>query len=165
MTITPVLATLDNIQEILALRDDLARFQAESGFPQWHVGEVTHSQLSYQIAASEWFVMTDSGQVAAAVRIIDDDPEIWPDGGDAWYIHGLMVRRDGMGQGLGTSLLTWSESRIHESGRSLARLDCAMTALNLRAYYRKRGYIEVGELHPPPESGYEPAVLLEKSLA
>ena len=164
VTITPVPASQQNAQEMLELRDDLAKYQAETGFPQWHVGEVTLAKLVSQIDANEWYVQMSAGRVAATVRIVYDDPELWPEGGDAGYIHGVMVRRDMMGQGLGTSILGWAEARIREAGRSLARLDCAMTSNNLRRYYLNRGYFEVGEVHPPPESAYEPAVLLEKPI-
>ena len=164
MTINPVLAIPDNSPDILALRDDLACYQGELGFPQWHIGEESLPQLAAQINADEWFVVWSHREIVATVRIIYDDPELWPQGGNAGYIHGLMVRRDRMGQGLGSAMLAWAESDIRASDRSLARLDCAMTSLNLRRYYQNRGYLEVGEVHPSTGSPYEPAILLEKSI-
>jgi GNAT superfamily N-acetyltransferase len=164
MNLIPQLANPSHAEAIVRLRDDLAAYQAEQGFPQWRPGEVTIEQVTRQVEAGEWFVIADNANLVGAIRIIWGDAVIWPEGGESGHIHGLMVRRDAMNRGIATRMLAWAEDRIRKHGKPVARLDCAMAALPLRAFYRKRGYVEVGEVNFPPELGYTAGMRFEKSL-
>jgi protein-tyrosine phosphatase len=165
MNLEPRLADPSQAGAIARLRDDLAEYQAEQGFPQWRPGEITGEQFARQIEAGEWFVLIDAATLTGTVRIIWDDPVIWPEGGEAGHIHGLMVQRSRMGQGIGSHLLSWAEQHIRDQGKPLARLDCAATSQSLRSFYRRRGYIEIGEFRFPPGLPYTAAMRFEKSLA
>jgi protein-tyrosine phosphatase len=149
---------------IVRLRDDLAAYQAEQGFPQWRFGEVTVEQVTRQIEAGEWYVIADDTGLVGTIRIIWDDPVIWPEGGESGHIHGVMVRRDAMNRGIASRMLAWAEDRIREHGKPVARLDCPLASLPLRAFYRKRGYVEVGEFHFPPGLRYTSGMRFEKAL-
>jgi GNAT superfamily N-acetyltransferase len=150
MNLTPQPAEVSHARAIVDLRDDLAAYQAEQGFPDWRPGEVTVEQVTRQIEAGEWYVIADDIGPVGTIRVIWDDPVTWPEGGEAGHIHGLMVRRDSMNRGIASRLLAWAEDRIREHGKPVARLDSALASLPLRAFYRKRGYVEVGEFHFPP---------------
>ena len=69
------------------------------------------------------------------------DQETWgrvPD--DAGYVHGLAVRRDFAGRGLGRELLGWTENRVFQSGKKCLRLDCTAGNDALDANYRRAGF-------------------------
>lgn len=153
---------------IVALRDDLARWQIASGITQWRPGEVDVATVRDQIAAGQWFLVRDDGAINATVRVLEDDPDIWddlvaPGAGDALYVHGLMVRRLHRGRGLGDVLLEWVEARAREQERTHLRLDTAAANGVLRAYYRARGFTERGGR--TFDGPWGTLVRLEKSLA
>ncbi|WP_370617498.1 GNAT family N-acetyltransferase [Mumia sp. Pv 4-285] len=151
----PTRAYSRDAEAIVALRDDLARWQVASGIVQWKPGEVTADQVRDQIAEQQWWLLRDDGAISATVRVLEDDPTIWddlvaPGTGDALYVHGLMVRRTHRGRGLGGVMLEWVESRVRDAGRTTLRLDCAAANTSLRAYYVGLGFTELGEREFPP---------------
>ncbi|MGH1561311.1 GNAT family N-acetyltransferase [Mumia sp. DW29H23] len=150
----PTRAYPRDAEAIVALRDDLARWQLGSGIAQWQPGEVTADMVRTQIADQEWFVLRDDGAISATVRVMEDDPRIWddlvaPGTGDALYVHGLMVRRTHRGRGLGGVMLDWVAGRVRDAGRATLRLDCAAANTALRAYYVGLGFRERGEREFP----------------
>ena len=160
-------ARLEDAQALHALREELAQWQEGIGITQWSPGETKPSDFLEQISRQEWHLVRDGDHVAAAVRILDGDPDIWPDSGiaPAGYVHGLMVSRTHAGQGLGRRVLSAAESMISARGHRLARLDCVTSNDALRSYYGARGYTEVGSHRFPPERGWRPVTLFEKRLA
>lgn len=154
----------EDAASIVRLRDNLARFQAERGEPQWTAGEMSADDVSADIARGEWFVLRDREVIDAACRVLWDDDTLWPEGGDAGYIHGLMVRRCRMGEGIGVALLAWAEDRIRQRGLAIARLDCAMTSVTLRRWYRACGYREVSPIRIPDHPEWGETARFEKRL-
>ena len=65
--------------------------------------------------------------------------------GDAGYVHGLAIRRDFAGKGLGREFLRWAEDRVAASGKKYLRLDCAAENRALNEYYRRAGFSYRGE--------------------
>lgn len=130
-------ARLEDALALHALREDLTQWQEGAGIAQWSPGETEPSDFLKQVSRQEWHLVRDSDHVVAAVRILDDDPDIWSDSGaaPAGYIHGLMVSRDHAGQELGRRVLSAAESMISARGHRLARLDCVTSNDALRSYY------------------------------
>lgn len=148
-------ARLEDARALHALREELAQWQESAGIAQWSPGETKPSDFLEQISREEWHLVRDGNHVAAAVRLLDDDPDIWSDSGiaPAGYIHGLMVARTHTGQELGRRVLSAAESIVSARDHRLARLDCVTSNVALRSYYRARGYTEVGANKFPPERG------------
>ncbi len=74
------------------------------------------------------------------------DGETWGGGaGDAGYVHGLAIRRDFAGRGLGRELLRWAEGRVTASGKTYLRLDCPAENRVLNKYYKSAGFSYRGE--------------------
>ena len=64
--------------------------------------------------------------------------------GRAGYLHGLAVRRDRAGQGLGEELISWCMGEVGRRGRESLRLDCMGQNPGLCKYYRDLGFIDAG---------------------
>lgn len=151
---------------IVALRDDLARWQIASGIDQWKPGEYDPDEVRDQIVDGQWWVIRDDGALTATVRILESDP-IWddlvaPDDVTALYVHGLMVRRIHAGRGIGDRLLEFAQDQVRERDRTVLRLDCAAANARLRDYYASRGFTELSEREFPPP--YRTLVRWEKPL-
>jgi len=81
------------------------------------------------------------GEPVGTIALLWSDEETWGDvPGAAGYVHGLAVRRDFAGQGLGRALLRWAENRAASSGREHLRLDCVAGNRALNEYYERAGF-------------------------
>ncbi|WP_017586554.1 GNAT family N-acetyltransferase [Nocardiopsis ganjiahuensis] len=162
----PIPARADDAPALHTLREALARWQQSRGITQWTPGEVSQAQILEQIQRAEWWVLHQEDHLAAAVRVLTQDPLVWPDSATAraTYVHGLMVARTASAQGLGARLLAWAETRSAALGHDRVRLDCVSTNHRLRAYYEHRGYRPHGQVTFGPDSTWHPVTRYEKPL-
>lgn len=154
---------------IVALRDELARWQISRGIRQWEAGEIRTEMVAGQVRNDEWFVLRGTFGIVATARLLTADPHVWGDelgnDGTAGYLHGLMVARSAAGAGLGTQILEWFADYTRSVDRHLARLDCVADNPRLRQYYTEQGYIEHGLTDHGPASGWKPVVRFQKKLS
>ncbi|MFC7341517.1 GNAT family N-acetyltransferase [Saccharopolyspora griseoalba] len=152
-----------DVRPLHRLRRQLENWLHGRGIDQWRPGEVPEQEIAEQVARGDWHVLRRGGTIDAALRHLRTDPQIWgEDPAPAAYVHGLMVDRAAAGRGLGDTLLRWAAERGRAGGAELLRLDCAESNTALRAYYRARGFTEVGR--KDFEHGWFSATLLEKRL-
>ena len=87
------------------------------------------------------------GVIVGTLTLTWADPHVWgeqPD--DAGYVHGLAIRRDAAGQGIGAAMLAWAGRAVAAAGRPYLRLDCMATNARLRAYYERAGFTQVRDV-------------------
>lgn len=163
---TPRPAQATDAFALRELRDDLARWQQRQGITQWAPGEVGKAEFADQIQRAQWWVLRQEDHLVAAVRVLTQDPQIWPDSSTAraLYLHGLMVSRAASGQGLGSHVLAWAEARALAHSHASARLDCVSANHRLRAYYERHGYRPRGQVTFGPDSTWHPVTRYEKPL-
>lgn len=148
------------------LREACARWQQQRGIDQWSPGELSRDTFADQIRRAQWWVLRTGETVEAAVRLIEEDPHIWPEEptGSALYVHGLMAARTRAGRGTGSRLLAWAEDRARERGLRTVRLDCVAHNHALRRYYEQRGYLRRGTHEFGPGSALHPVMRYEKTV-
>lgn len=157
------LATNEEANGIVELRDSLAHWQQQKQIQQWVPGELTIEPVADQISRNEWWILEEERKIIATVRIVETDEVIWPeDDPQAAYIHGLMVDRSRAGQSIGKQVLEWAEQAILANGQSIARLDCVASNVALCQYYTSRGYSERGVVDFEPDSTWFPVRRFEK---
>ncbi len=158
-------AVVADAARVFELREAAARWVQRRGIEQWDPGEVSLKRLVTEVSRGEWFVVRESLQVIAAVRLLEEeDEELWgPQPVPARYLHGLMIDRARAGQGLGLAVLAWADAQTRASGREVLRLDSVVSNVGLRGYYNRAGFTEVG-LRSFNNPAWRPAVLLEKRL-
>ena len=138
-------ATVDQASLVLALRDDLARWMLERGIEQWRPGDLPLEWVGHCVTEGWVYLVSDGEELVGSVTIVWQDPLVWGERREsAGYVHMLMVNRGFAGRGIGRAVLEWAEGFILESGRDLARLDCARGNRALRGYYERAGYELVG---------------------
>jgi len=155
-------ALLGDADELLALREAAAQWLVERGIRQWLTGEVDVRTVREQIDAGEWFLHRRNGVVSVALRFLWADPLFWgeqPD--DAAYVHGLVIDRRHVGEGLGAAALGWAEETARTAGRTYLRLDHAAENERLARYYRELGFIARGRRE---SDSWGPVTLVEKVL-
>lgn len=161
---SPSPATAEDAADILDLRNRLSDWMHDRGISQWRRGDVSEERIRHQAEAAQWWIIrSEAEDLIAAVRTLNEDPQIW-DLVDrrAIYVHGLMVDRRYAGQGLGRGLLAWAAGHGRRQAAVLLRLDCVATNLDLCDYYLKQGFTRVGTKQLPPQWGS--AALFERPI-
>lgn len=123
---TPSPATPDDAAQIVQLRSRLVDWMQDRGISQWHHGDVSEERVRRQAEDGQWWLIrSDAGDLIAAVRTVNADPQIWGESdGRAVYVHGLMVDRGCAGLGLGRRLLVWAADHGRRRGAEVLRMDC-----------------------------------------
>lgn len=147
VTIAP--AGLDDLSTVLAIYDDGALFLRSKGFsnapypqPGW-VRDIVHGDIA---AGTVFLCRHQSGRAIGTIRLLWSDRGMWPEGSaEALYVHGLGIRNDVRGHGIGALMLQWAKGYARSHGRQYLRLDCEATNLALRHYYERLGFAFCGE--------------------
>lgn len=151
--------------ELIALRDRVARWLEGRGLEQWHPGELTAPDLAPWLDAGLVHVVRDPrAAIVAAVAVLPDDP-VWvhQPSRPAGYVHLLMVDRRLAGRGVGAALLSWVEHDLAVREAQVARLDVVEGNDHLQRWYGRQGYRAVGRW-VDPAGRWRPSVLREKRL-
>ena len=158
-------AALDDAEALHRLRRRTEDWLADRGIEQWGHGHLRLEEITRQIRAGQWQVLREPGPgIVVAARLLGADPAVWgEDDTPAVYVHGLMVHRAAAGRGLGALMLEWAAERGRAGGVTVLRLDCVESNTELRAFYRRQGFREVGRRDF--EGPWYSATLLEKPLA
>jgi tRNA (guanine37-N1)-methyltransferase len=114
----------------------------------------TLTELRASLAAGTVLVARRASRLVGSVRGE-------PAEGGVWYIGRLMVAPDLHGQGIGSRLLSEIETRA-PAGTTRLRLRTGVFSAGNLAYYRRRGYVEVGRTIDP---GGTTAVIMDRFLA
>ncbi len=130
-----------DIDIVLDILNDAARWLTSRGIDQWRPGSFDRAQLTARIDSGEIYLATVDGQPAGTLTLQASDPLFWPDApDDALYLHKLAVHRTYAGRGLGLYLLRWAERMAAARGKRYLRLDCMAESAALRAYYEAAGF-------------------------
>lgn len=70
-------AVVADAARVFELREAAARWMQRRGIEQWDPGEVSLKRLVTEVSSGEWFVVRESLQVIAAVRLLEEDEELW----------------------------------------------------------------------------------------
>jgi 8-oxo-dGTP pyrophosphatase MutT (NUDIX family) len=111
--------------------------------------------VRHNVSQTEVYVVEVEGTPVATFSLVLDEDKHWgPQEPVAGYVHGLSVRKDFNGRGLGSFILDWCGDKISALDRSVIRLDCAVHNVKLCAYYESLGFIRVGQYAETEIGGY-----------
>ena len=145
--ITMRLATRADADALMAIFQAAARWLLGRGIQQWTPEDFHRERLITAIDRGEVYAAVRDGAIVGTLTLTWADPHVWgeqPD--DAGYVHGLAIRRDAAGQGLGAVMLAWAGRAVAAAGRPHLRLDCMAANAGLRAYYEHVGFTYVRDL-------------------
>jgi ribosomal protein S18 acetylase RimI-like enzyme len=130
-----------DLDVVLFILEDAARWMVRQRLEGWIPGSFSRRRIAEIIGCGEMYLALLGGQAVGTFALQWSDQETWgraPD--DAGYVHGLAVRRDFAGRGLGRELLRWTENKVSRSGKKYLRLDCTAENDALNEYYRRAGF-------------------------
>lgn len=142
------LATTADLEVLLQLRADAARWLAARGSRQWQrpypnlrsmVARIEESL----VAGQTWCVELDA-QVVATITLTEGAyAGLWTPaevGEPARYAHRLIVARELEGQGVGAELLDWAGTQAALVGERWLRVDAWTENRALHSYYERQGF-------------------------
>jgi ribosomal protein S18 acetylase RimI-like enzyme len=145
-------ATPDDLDTLVAFRDQAAAWLASKGIDQWQepwpTPDLMVEGMLANIEAGETYIVWDDDDTRAATITINRwaKPELWTEeeaAEPALYAHKVTVDRAHAGQGLGSELLDWAGSRAADQGADWLRVDVWTTNEHLQHYYLKQGFTYV----------------------
>jgi GNAT superfamily N-acetyltransferase len=134
-------AGLVHLDAVLSVLEDAALWMGRKEIEGWTPASFSRRRIEDLIERGEIYVALLAARVVGTFALQWSDEETWgtvPD--DAGYVHGLAVRRELAGMGVGRELLGWTENRVHMSGRKYLRLDCVAANKALNEYYLRAGF-------------------------
>ena len=134
-------ARTEDLDAVLSILEGVARWMVRQRIEGWRPDSFSRRRLAEIIGCREMYLALLAGQAVGTFALQWSDEETWgrvPD--NAGYVHGLAVRRDFAGRGLGRELLRRAEDRVSRAGRNYLRLDCVAENEALNAYYQRAGF-------------------------
>jgi len=136
-----VRAGVSDLDTVLSILEEAARWLVYRGIDQWQPGSFSRQRIADRIERGEMYLAKLAGQTCGTLALQWADEEVWGDvPGDAGYVHGLAIRRQFGGRGLGRELLRWAEERAALPSKSYLRLDCIAENRELNEYYERAGF-------------------------
>jgi GNAT superfamily N-acetyltransferase len=146
------IAGRDDLANLVAFRDEAARWLAARGIDQWSEPwpseDLMAKGMLRNINAGETFIVWDDDGTPAATITLNRwaKPELWtPEerAEPALYAQKATVARAYAGEGLGAELLDWAGTRAANQGARWLRVDAWTTNDKLQQYYRDQGFTHV----------------------
>ena len=134
-------ARIADLDAVVSTLEEAARWMVHQGIEGWTPDGFSRERIAVLIESGEMYLAVLDGRPAGTFALQWYDTETWghvPD--DAGYIHGLAIRREFAGAGLGRELLRRAEQMVSRSEREYLRLDCVAGNADLNEYYRGAGF-------------------------
>jgi ribosomal protein S18 acetylase RimI-like enzyme len=145
------IATAQDIHPLVRMRTDVARdMETRFGKGEWAL-EPTESDVRKQIRASRVLVAKVGDEIAGTVRLVTAQPALFDASAftpvdNAVYVLGLGVAPNYQGQGIGTRLMEFAKNLVPLWPADALWLDSYDNEAGAAAYYRARGFREVGRV-------------------
>lgn len=142
-------ATLNDLAELIDLRNDALQFKLSRGDEAWETEPFTENEIKPGIERGVTYLFRIDGQAAGSVVLLLEDKHVWGKkglDGTAGYVHSLATSSVFRGQGIGTEILQWCSEELRSKGRTTIRLDAPSSNQELRSYYEKEGF-ELAEIN------------------
>jgi ribosomal protein S18 acetylase RimI-like enzyme len=150
-------ATEDDVPLLTQIRNDAhARKVAHHDYAWGREGDgFSENWVRNNVRHNEVYLVELEGTPVGTFSLVLDADKHWgPQEPIAGYVHGLSVRKDFNGNGLGSFMLDWCGDALGALNRRFVRLDCAVDNAKLCAYYESLGFIRAGQYAEPEPGGY-----------
>jgi ribosomal protein S18 acetylase RimI-like enzyme len=134
-----------DLAAVVSMLEEAARWMLRRGIEGWTPDGFSRERIAVLIESGEMYLAVLDGRPAGTFTLQWSDTETWGDvPDDAGYIHGLAIRREFAGKGLGREMLRRAEQTVSRSEREYLRLDCVADNDALNEYYRQAGFARRG---------------------
>jgi ribosomal protein S18 acetylase RimI-like enzyme len=153
-------ATLIDIDSILDIVKDCAKYMIKKGIYQWNEFYPNSEVFKTDVFRNELYVYELDEEIVGCIvisEIIDEEykPVTWlTDSCKNLYVHRLAVSPDKQGQGIAQQLMTFAENLGRENSYSSIRLDTFSQNERNQKFYEVRGYSRLENVYFPEQSDH-----------
>jgi GNAT superfamily N-acetyltransferase len=134
-------ARIADLDAVVSLLEEAARWMVRRNIEGWTPDGFSRRRIADLIEGGEMYLAVLDGRPVGTFALQWSDRETWGDvPDDAGYVHGLAIRRDCAGTGLGREMLGRAEQLVSLAERAYLRLDCVAGNDALNEYYRRAGF-------------------------
>ena len=134
-------AGASDLDAVISILEEAARWMVSQNIEGWTPDGFSRDRIADLIEGGEMYLAVLDGEPVGTFAIQWSDRETWGNvSDDAGYVHGLAIRRDFAGMGLGRELLGRAEHMVSLAKRAYLRLDCVADNEALNEYYRRAGF-------------------------
>jgi ribosomal protein S18 acetylase RimI-like enzyme len=138
-------ARLEDLDTVVSMLEEAARWMVRREIEGWTPDGFSRERIAVLMESGEMYLAVLDGRPAGTFALQWSDRETWGDvPDDAGYVHGLAIRREFAGTGLGREMLGRAEQMVSRSEREFLRLDCVADNETLNEYYRRAGFTRRG---------------------
>ena len=135
-----------DLDAVVSMLEEAARWMVRQGIEGWTPDGFSRERIAVIIESGEMYLAVLEGRPAGTFALQWSDRETWGDiPDDAGYVHGLAIRREFAGAGLGREMLGRAEQIAYRSQKEYLRLDCVADNEALNEYYRLAGFAYRGK--------------------
>lgn len=151
-------AKISEISEILKVTKACAADMIEKGICQWNEHYPNRNSFEKDIEREELYTLKHNHQIIGAIVIstlMDDEykPIDWLTiNENNIYIHRLCVHPKFQGKGYAQQLMSFAENYARDRSYTSVRLDTFSQNKRNMAFYKKRGYQQLGDIYFPKQS-------------
>lgn len=115
----------EGLEELLEMLRERAAWLESRGQPMWNPAYLEKDRFVERYRGPECFLAREDGRAVGGFVLVEEDPEIWPEGrGDrAFHVHKLVVRLGEGGKGHAGRLVSWIREFARARGKDFVRLD------------------------------------------
>jgi ribosomal protein S18 acetylase RimI-like enzyme len=134
-----------DLDAVVSMLEEAARWMVRRGIEGWTPEGFSRERIAVLVEGGEMYLAAFDGRPAGTFALQWSDRETWGDvPDDAGYVHGLAIRREFAGMGLGREMLRRAEQLVSVAQRAYLRLDCVAENEALNEYYRRAGFAPRG---------------------
>ena len=135
-----------DLDAVLTMLEEAARWMVRRRIEGWTPDGISRERIAILIGDGEMYLVALADQPVGTFALQWSDRDTWGDvPEDAGYVHGLAIRREFAGMGLGREMLRRAEQMVSRSEREYLRLDCVADNEALNEYYRRAGFVYRGK--------------------
>lgn len=148
------LATLEDMDDLLAIAADARAFLKESGVNQWQGGYPEAEDFAEDIQRGALWLFTHEGEAAGCLAVCrypeadyeDLDGKWLTEGNGYGAIHRVAVKAAYRRRGLAQEMMQLGEDLLYGTGYGSVRMDTHRNNDAMRGMLEKRGYVYCGEV-------------------
>ena len=145
------IARKEDIDQIMTIVNETIEDLTAEGNYQWDETYPTADHFLYDIQNNNLYIIESEDKVAGFICINQEEDEAyktvnWRLDQPAIVLHRFAIKRDKMGQGLGTKLVEFAIRFSQNRGLNYVKVDTNVKNKRMNEFFKKLGFVFVGQI-------------------
>jgi ribosomal protein S18 acetylase RimI-like enzyme len=150
-------ANKSDLGNIMLMYNSCVNGMLKNGIDQWDSSYPNVDVILADLKARTYFVAEENGEIIGGINIDQNQDDTylaldWEDKRNQFLVvHRLAVKVEFWNDGIGKSLMLFTENLVTEKGLNSIRLDTYSGNPKAMEFYRRLGYTEIGTIDLKPD--------------